>query len=314
MFHGPPLGSDFDAFERLRTSAVDRVAARGARSCFVVSYRRVVSRCTGSYASGGGSPTEDVRQLRLIDGSVRPVRWGLPWHFQSPAYWIARTEEWLLRASTARTPHRLGVTFAEEVIACLLGGHGITYEANVAAFRALRADGLLAEGSSASAEVLYSRLVEPIVYAGRSFRYRFPRQKAARIAAALDRLRFEQAPPEPLAAREWLLTFPGVGLKTASWVVRNHFGSADVAIIDIHLMRAGVRAGVFDGRWTPAKDYRLMESAFISWADVGGVPAQDLDAVVWMDQAAAARRRPAPNRSQLLDPKPATVLRNEGTS
>lgn len=260
-----------------------------------------MSRPTGSYSSLGGGPAEDVRYLRLIDGSARTVRWGLPWHFQSPAYWIARTEEWLLGASASRTPHRLGATFAEEVVACLLGGHGITYEANVAAFRALRADGLLAEGSAVPAEALHSRLVEPIVLGGRSFRYRFPRQKADRIAAALDRLRSEQAPTDPLAAREWLLTFPGVGLKTASWIVRNHFGSADVAIIDIHLMRAGVRAGVFDGAWKPSKDYRLMESAFISWAKVGGVPAQDLDAVVWMDQAAAARRLPVPRHSRPPD-------------
>lgn len=91
-------------------------------------------------------------------------------------------------------------------------------------------------------------------------------------------------------AREWLMTFRGVGPKTASWVVRNQYPDSDVAIIDIHVHRAAVKAGVFDSTWTPSRDYWTMEAAFLGWAKHGEVTAADLDAVIWEEQAAAARR------------------------
>ena len=84
---------------------------------------------------------------------------------------------------------------------------------------------------------------------------------------------------------------PGLGPKTASWVVRNHYGSDDVAVLDVHVIRAGVAAGVFDPAWTPGRHYRRMEQLFLAWADQDDVSAADLDAVIWAEQAAAARRR-----------------------
>ena len=52
----------------------------------------------------------------------------------------------------------------------------------------------------------------------------------------------QRLPQEPLSLREFLLQLHGIGYKTASWIVRNFTGSDDVAIVDIHLRRAGVIA------------------------------------------------------------------------
>jgi thermostable 8-oxoguanine DNA glycosylase len=85
------------------------------------------------------------------------------------------------------------------------------------------------------------------------------------------------------------MALPGVGPKTASWIVRNHLGSDAVAIIDVHLLRAGVIAGVFDPRWSASRDYFLLEDLFLAWADHGGVSAAALDAVVWADMSRLGR-------------------------
>ncbi|MCU1445032.1 MAG: hypothetical protein JWP54_690 [Cryobacterium sp.] len=228
--------------------------------------------------------------MSVLDGQSREVAWGQPWQFMSAAYWIGVTEEWRSVNPVRERPHRLGTTFAEEVVACMLGGHGVTFEMNVGAFHSLRQAGLI-DDANASTEELSAVLHQPLIIGERLISYRYPNQKASRIAEALGRLRNEPVPAEALDARDWLMTFRGIGPKTASWIVRNHYDTDDVAIIDIHIQRAGVQAGVFDPSWSPLRHYWTMERAFLEWARIGDVPAGDLDAVIWIKQAANARLR-----------------------
>lgn len=223
-------------------------------------------------------------------GEPISVLWGHPWQFQSPAYWVARTLEAREDWDGSRRPHRLAESLEWEVVACLLGGHGITYEMNLAALELLQKRVELGDSTSWDAGFLEDLLRRPLVIGSMPRRYRFPRQRAQRIAAALERLATEDPPKEYAAAREWLLTFWGIGPKTASWVVRNQFDDAEVAIIDIHVQRAAVNAGVFRAEWTVARDYTIMESVFLQWAHEGGVRAGDLDAVIWKEQALDSRR------------------------
>lgn len=245
----------------------------------------------GASPSRLSAPSIDV-ELGLLGGGTRRVPWGEPWQFLTAAYWIGLTERWIAEHPLGES-HGLGKSLVQEVVACLLGGHGITYELNVAAFRALDDSGLVTLARRASEEHLREVLIAPLHVQGRTVRYRFPNQKAYRIATALERLRAEEPPEDSLRARDWLMSFSGIGPKTASWIVRNRYPNSNVAIIDIHVQRAAVRAHVFDPEWLPAKNYWLMESAFLEWARIGGVPASDLDAIIWQEQAAAARRRPA---------------------
>ena len=70
-------------------------------------------------------------------------------------------------------------------------------------------------------------------------------------------------------------------MKTASWVVRNLHRSDDIAVIDIHIRRAGIVAGVFDPEWVLPRDYLRFEEAFCAWAAAGRVSTADMDVCVW---------------------------------
>ncbi|NQX30077.1 hypothetical protein HQQ81_22255 [Microbacteriaceae bacterium VKM Ac-2854] len=236
--------------------------------------------------------------LAPADFGVRTIRWGEPWMYESPAYWVARAEE-RLATDLQGDAYSLGENLVEEVVACLLGGFGVTYELNVAAFNAVRDAGMLDPDVAPDHLEILGALQRPLALdSGRTARYRFPNQKSSRIAAAIGRLRSEQPPADPFPARDWLLSFKGIGPKTASWIVRNRWPEAEVAIVDIHVWRAATACGVFAEHWTPSANYWEMEAVFVEWARHGGVTAAALDATIWAERAARARRPSAHSRPQ----------------
>lgn len=202
--------------------------------------------------------------------------WGQPWQLGTAAYWAEQT-----RRRPQVESYALGATLAEELGACILGGYGIPAAVGIAAYEAVRVAGLL-EGTP-TAEAIEALLLTPLSVPGRArpVRYRFASQRAERVASALAMLRASEPPEEPLALRDWLLCLPGVGPKTASWVVRNHCGCRRVAIVDIHVHRAGLAAGFFARGWKLPRDYRRFEAAFCQVAGHAGVSAAALDACVW---------------------------------
>ncbi|WP_457134575.1 8-oxoguanine DNA glycosylase [Mycobacteroides abscessus] len=205
-------------------------------------------------------------------------------------YWVAATLDRLGAAkdTAARAAgHQLGSNLVEEVAACLLGGYGMPYEVGLAAYWAVRDAGLLRRESTA--QQIEQVLRRPLQVRGRSMYYRFPAQRATYLSLALKELLHRPAPVTGRELRDWLLQMRGIGPKTASWVARNHLRSDQVAIIDVHIHRAGVRAGVFDQSWTAARDYARLEAHFLAWADFGGVSAADLDATIWAESAYLAR-------------------------
>lgn len=251
-----------------------------------------VQECDTAGSTPANHLTADgpVIELTADSLSVRSVQWGQRWHIGSAAYWIAMTElavdEGRLGVGPGR--HRLGASLAEELAACMLGGYGMPFEVGLAAFVRLRDAGIL-DGGEAPAWELEALLRQPLIVGGRACLYRFPQQRALRLASALAFLRGSEPPTTARRLRDWLMLAPGVGPKTAGWVVRNHLNSDDVAIIDIHLHRAGIAAGVFDARWTPQRHYAELEGFMLAWAREGEVRAADLDAVIWSEQARAAR-------------------------
>ena len=111
--------------------------------------------------------------------------WGDPTAFGTPAYWIA---QYLLRFGDGRPSGlAIGNSLAEETVACLLGGFGVSAEMGLTAFEALKHSGLIR--SPASIEEIEDVLRSPLPYGAGRRRYRFPHQRASRIAAALDLLR-----------------------------------------------------------------------------------------------------------------------------
>lgn len=214
------------------------------------------------------------REHEILPG----VRWGSPEILFTPAYWFTRfwDGEPVLRERVLR----LGTTFREEVVACLLGGYGIPAEVGLAAFERIRELNL--NRQRLEAQEIAETLREPVIVRGKPVLYRFWVQKSAYISAAMNRLN-QVPPPEdsPIDLRSYLLEIPGIGPKTASWIVRNWTHSSQVAILDIHVVRAGILMGLYSPADDVTKHYFRMETRFLDLCEAMGLPAARLDGLIW---------------------------------
>ena len=208
---------------------------------------------------------------------MRDICWGAFDELLTPAYW--KGQAWQHAHLDTYGDFRLGRTFIEEVAACLLGGYGISAEIGLAAFKRLRDSGLLAAGYSAAR--IERALLQPFFHDGRSRRYRFARQKATYLAESLCALDGVELPTNDVELRNLLMTLKGVGPKTASWIVRNYRGSDSVAIIDVHILRAGRHIGLFDKKLRPDQHYLRLENDFLAFAAAIEVRPALLDALMW---------------------------------
>lgn len=206
------------------------------------------------------------------------VRWGAFDELLTPAYW--KGQAWQHHELGTYERPQLGRSLRDELAACLLGGYGMPAELGIAAYGRLRKRGLL-EGIPAR-ENVENALMQPFVFRdGSKRRYRFPQQKARYLVSALERMVHFDPPQSDLDLRDSLVRLPGVGPKTASWVVRNHRNSDAVAIIDVHILRAGRHLGLFPPQWTPQNHYVRLEFSFLRFARALGVRASLLDSLIW---------------------------------
>jgi hypothetical protein len=204
------------------------------------------------------------------------LHWGGAEEIGSPAYWAAQTWMWEIDEPEH---FKLGRSLREETLACLLGGYGIPAEIGLAAYARLRAaapDELLNETT------VCTLLSAPLNIGGRSVRYRFARQKSRYVAQAMRSLGGIDVDAPDLDLRSALMALPGIGPKTASWIVRNWRGSDDVSILDIHIIRAGRTLGIFAPRWRVERHYEIMERAYLKFAKAIGARPSILDSVIWM--------------------------------
>ncbi|MGE8131799.1 endonuclease III domain-containing protein [Methylobacterium sp. NPDC080182] len=254
-----------------------------------------------------------VLDLPLPEAEVVPgVSWGRFDHPLTPAFWAAQT--WMSDLPTGPR-FRLGETLAEEVVACLLGGHGAPAEVGLAAYTRVR-DALRSRGDGTlPLDVAQRLLSEPLDVGDRRVRYRFARTRAGYLSACLDGLRgVDEASHGDVALRDVLTKLPGIGPKTASWVVRNRRASDAVAILDVHIVRACQVMGVFAVGAAPARGYRELERRYLDLCLGLGCRASVLDAVMW----ATMRKLSVPLYNLIVDapgrfadkPSPRTKGRN----
>lgn len=219
------------------------------------------------------------------DCEVAPgVRWGSVEAFPTPAYWYYQVLASRLQGRPAT--YKLGRTLAEELGACLLGGHGIPARVGIAAYERLRGRGMF-NLARPSHDELEAQLREPLLVNGRPVRYRFAAQKANYLAAALPAVRHAPSTCSGRELRDWLVQIPGVGPKTASWVARNWMDADDVAILDVHIMRVGQAIGLFPRNLTVERDYSALENLFLAFSAALDVRASELDAVIWYEMASS---------------------------
>jgi thermostable 8-oxoguanine DNA glycosylase len=227
---------------------------------------------------------DKVVRLRLPDPdeTVLPgVCWGRPDRPLTPAYWAVRCQGDMLeeRSFVSRSG-----SLVEEVAFCILGGFGITYEINAAAFDKLKTLGAFVDDADHSENWIYDQLCEPLQVGGRAIRYRFPRQRARRLhamRAGLDGV--DCVTMSALDLRRKLLELEGVGPKTASWIVRNLLGTDEVAILDVHVLRACKAMQLFPDAVSLPRDYVPLEKRFLAFASAIAVRASILDMVMWAE-------------------------------
>jgi len=207
------------------------------------------------------------------------LKWGSICAFPSPAYW--KFQVLARRVQGTQIGYRLGRTLVEEVGACLLGGHGIPASIGLAAYDHLKLRGAF-NGVAPQETDLFTWLTEPISHGDKTVRYRFAKQKAKYLAAALTKLERELPPDSSgKSLRDWLLVVPGIGYKTASWIARNWLDADDVAILDIHILRAGQLGGFFKAGLTVERHYLEIEEQFVVFSNSMKVRASELDAIIW---------------------------------
>jgi len=180
-----------------------------------------------------------------------------------------------------------------ELVFCLLGGYGISFAlARSALAVIIKLDVFNPNWEPRDLEEelflqLSGRQFEPRRRNGTLRTYRFPRRKARLLASAAGWI--NQHPPlqtelmgmsSEESRRQYLCTCPGVGLKTASWLLRNSGLARAIAVLDVHVVRALRAAGRIVGGKLP-RDYFLMERAFLAWCrELDASPAA-FDLLLW---------------------------------
>lgn len=113
---------------------------------------------------------------------VPGVFFGRPEWVPSPAFWLSLASgEW---SDGDRYVSPSGSPLADDVAFCILGGYGVKMEVNQAAWGRLKSAGAL--DGQVDAETIEALLLEPLDVERRRVRYRFPKQRAARLAEALE--------------------------------------------------------------------------------------------------------------------------------
>jgi N-glycosylase/DNA lyase len=207
------------------------------------------------------------------------IKWGNYCQLYTPAFWKFMYHS--VESTVESNQHRLGNTILEEIVACLLGGYGMPSELGLAAFERLRNESLITPGTNL--KKIQMALSTPFTMVdGAQKKYRFYNQKSKFIYTFLQRSDLNSIPlDDDLLLRNWLLTVEGIGPKTASWITRNWLQSENVAILDIHILRAGKIAGFFKEIDNVSKNYFELEGLYIDFCKALGVLPSNMDAIIW---------------------------------
>ena len=203
----------------------------------------------------------------------------------SKAYWAL---QYHLNDSSLYN-YKLGENLKEEVVACMLGGYGLKAELGLLAFQRMKNLRLI--NSDASFSEIEAAINTPFKLFGNVVHYRFPHQKAKYIYLFLQRDDIEELEAlSGCALRNRLLSIKGIGPKTASWITRNYGNCEDVAIIDIHIYRAGRLAGFVNPQWDMHKDYFKIENSFLDFChSINALPSK-MDYIMWNQMKESNRR------------------------
>ncbi len=188
-----------------------------------------------------------------------------------------------------------------ELASCILGSH-VSYESALMAARRLRSAGVLelppigsdlgAFERDVAAVLLGSQSLSPGAASGQ--RYRFPFLRANHLRRAAEAIYANggslrgllNGEEDPRQARARLVGVAcGIGPKQASLFLRNVGYTADLAILDRHVLQYMAVIGLLRSRTVAVRtieEYECVESIFQAHAQVRGISVGDLDVAVWI--------------------------------
>ena len=179
-----------------------------------------------------------------------------------------------------------------ELIFCLLSGHGVSFELASSAADVINSLGPFDPGWSDTALEhrvwleLTTPQFNPARRDGRLRRYRYPKRKTAALVTARSWLFLHEdllgtlvQLPE-LERREFFTACPGIGLKTAGWLLRNLGLAESLAIIDVHVARALKGTGRVEEH-ASLRSYETFERAYLDWCQELGASAAAFDLFLW---------------------------------
>lgn len=209
------------------------------------------------------------------------------WH----AAWLARCADHNFDALSPPTSSECGLR--HELVFCLLGGHGVTFELALSATDVVMGlcpfDSVWSSANlrDAIAAELSKAQFDPRRKDGAFRRYRYPNRKAELLVAARDWVLGQGGLSTQLDAvdceferRDWLCQCPGIGPKSASWLLRNTGYARRLAILDVHILRAMADADRLPPMRLP-RDYRPIEAGFVEWCDELEASVSALDLFLW---------------------------------
>jgi N-glycosylase/DNA lyase len=184
----------------------------------------------------------------------------------------------------------------QELVFCLLGGHGVSFELARSATDVVMAlcpfepRWRPTELAAALQVELGAAKFDPRRRDGSLRRYRYPVRKAELVAMAVAWVaengslssRLAELPDE-FERRQWLCRCPGIGPKSASWFLRNIGAAKELAILDVHILRAMREAGRL-GEANLPRDYAVVEARFREWCEELGTSVFALDLFLWQWQ------------------------------
>lgn len=227
---------------------------------------------------GRGQPT--------VTGAPQPPV-GLDWH----RLWMSVGARYEQRIVSLRAQGEQALR--QELLFCLLSGHAVPYELALSAaavvgdlepFHPRWATNGLEERLRAE---LGRPQFEPRRGDGALRRYRFPNRKATLLARACEWVqsqgslwaRLQELGCE-LERRELLCECPGIGMKTASFLLRNCGLAEGLAVLDVHVLRLMGLAGRLADASLP-RDYEHVEGQYLAWCrELEASPAA-FDLLLW---------------------------------
>lgn len=197
--------------------------------------------------------------------------------------------------------HLYNEIMLEELFFILLGGFGISYELNKSALALLKQKGYLDSSLYNDQEKIIItaknlrdefniKQFEPNSLNGEYRKYRFIETKPKVIVKAGYWLWQECAwdlesyfyNHKGLFTREWLCSCPGIGMKSASWFLRNIGVNDDYAVFDVHVLRFLDKVGIKVPQVITEKVYIQLEMILREICNKIGVSLGKMDYLLWV--------------------------------